>query len=184
MFRRKIPLSLKDKIRKTIWPSRGWRRALIYWRHRIFRTGDSTYRITAGLASGIAVSFSPFIGTHVLQAVALAWMVRGSLLAAFIGTAIGNPSTLPFLFWIDYKIGINLFDLFGHAETVALPQDYTWTIIVHEPLKLLLPLTAGSIICGLVSWPLSYILLCGPVRIMRTVYMKRYLQNRKPGALS
>lgn len=174
MFKRKSPLRIKEKIRETLWPSMGWRRALIYWRHRVFRTGDSSYRITAGLASGVAISFSPFIGTHVIQAFALAWLVRGSLLAAFIGTAVGNPSTLPLLFWIDYKIGINLFNLFGHAETVALPQNYTWTIIIREPLKLLMPLTLGSMICGLAAWPLSYAVLFYPVRSMRALYRQRY----------
>ena len=174
MFRRKVPLSVMRKLRESVWPSMGWGRALAYWRHRVFRTGDSACRITAGLSSGVAVSFSPFIGTHVLQAFAVAWTVRGSLLAAFIGTAIGNPSTLPFLFWIDYRIGTGLFDLFGRAETMALPQDYTWAVIVREPLKLLLPLTAGSVVCGLVSWPLSYILLFGPVRSMRALYEQRY----------
>jgi uncharacterized protein (DUF2062 family) len=172
------------KLRESVQPSMGWKRALIYWRHRMFRTGDSTYRITAGLASGVAVSFSPILGTHLAQGFLLSWLVRGNFLAMFVGTAFGNPSTLPFLFWIDYKIGINLFDLFGNAEAVALPQDYTWAIILHEPMKLLLPLLAGSIISGLISWPVSYLLLCWPVRMMRTVYVRRYLQGREPGDIS
>src|SRR5687768_11738955 len=103
ILKRRNPRPALAKIRQGLWPSMGWGRTLRYYRHRVFRTGDSTYRITAGLASGMAVSFSPFIGTHVGQGLALAWLLRASLLASFIGTALGNPATYPFIFWAAYK---------------------------------------------------------------------------------
>jgi uncharacterized protein (DUF2062 family) len=156
----------------------GWRRFLLYWRHRVFRTGDSAHRIAAGLASGAAASFNPFIGTHVAQALFLAWLLRANLLAAFIGTGLGNPATLPFLFWLSYKTGVAIIGLFGMSDVLALPADFTLRTIFHEPLRLLLPMALGGYACGLMCWPVTYALLYYPVRSARKLYGMRHKRGK------
>lgn len=189
ILKRRQPRRTAHKVRESLWPSMGWRRTGRYYRHRLFRTGDSTYRIAAGLASGVAVSFSPFLGTHFVQAVTLSWLVRGSLVAGFVGTAAGNPWTFPFIFWLIYQTGIWFCGLWGLQGFVTLPDaldqlrflEHPMAFIKYmmaNPLKLLLPLTIGGYLWVLLSWPLAYGLLYYPVRLARRAY-ERYHRHRR-----
>ncbi len=151
----------------------GMPRTLHYWWHRVFRTGDSTYRITAGLASGVAASFNPLIGTHVIQAFFLAWLLRASWIAAFLGTAIINPTTIFFAFWLSYKTGVWALGLFGMEEFAMLPQTMSWAAIKSEPMRLALPMIVGGYMCGAMAWPLTYAVFYFPVRTARRLYDRR-----------
>jgi hypothetical protein len=61
--------------------------------------------VALGLALGAAVSLTPLIGLHAVLAVLLASITPSNRLAAILGTQLGNPFTLPFFFWLEYKIG-------------------------------------------------------------------------------
>jgi len=61
--------------------------------------------VALGLAIGAAVSLTPLIGLHAVLAVLLASITPSNRLAAILGTQVGNPFTLPFFFWLEYKIG-------------------------------------------------------------------------------
>jgi uncharacterized protein (DUF2062 family) len=183
MFKRRKPLSLRHQFRETVWPSMGYKRAFYYWEHRIFRTGDSTYRVTAGLACGAAVSFSPFLGTHVMQAFLLAWLVRGNLLAAFMGTIVGLPPFLPFIFWLSYRVGLRIFELLGIGDLFALPAHFHMHDIMHAPIALLGPLTVGGYTCAAVVWVAVYFAFYGPVGMARKAYrlhrMRKYNKEHR-----
>jgi uncharacterized protein (DUF2062 family) len=156
----------------------GWKRALLYWRHRVFRTGDSTNRITTGLAIGAAVSFSPFLGTHVAQALFFTWLLRGNLVAAFLGTGVGLPPCLPFIFLVSYRVGIRILGVFGFSERFALPPGgMTWELMLHEPVKLLAPLTVGGYLCGAVAGIIVYAAFYYPVRMARIFYRAQRLHR-------
>ena len=90
-----------------------------YYSHRVGRIDDSPYRLAAGLACGVAVSFSPFIGFHVLLAVVIAFVIRANMFAAAIGTIAGNPWTFPFIWALTYKVGA----LFSGAEHTTSFSD-------------------------------------------------------------
>ena len=91
-------------------PPGGWRRALLYMRHRLTRIPDAPHRIARGVACGIFVSFTPLIGLHLLLAAALAWLVRGNVVAALIGTVVGNPLTFPFIAVLSLDLGRAIMD--------------------------------------------------------------------------
>ena len=73
----------------------GLKRTLKYWLHRISRIPDSTYAISAGIAFGASISFTPFVGLHFILAGLLAWVFRANIIASAIGTIVGNPWTFP-----------------------------------------------------------------------------------------
>lgn len=190
ILKRKKPHGFIKRTQESVWPSMGWGRAFHYYRHRIFRDGSSTYRITAGIALGAAISFSPFIGTHFLQVAAIAPLMRASILAGFAGTVFGNPWTFPFLFWIGYKVGVFVCGLFGMGDFLALPgfmdmeyfteQPFAFlSFLFAHPLKLLLPMAVGGYICALLFWPLAYLLLYYPVRYAQVSYKKERRKRRK-----
>ncbi len=190
ILKRRKPQRLSKKFQEALWPSQGWQRTFHYYRHRIFRTGDSTYKITAGLATGAAVSWTPFFGTHFIQAIFFSWLIRASMLAGFIGTAWGNPWTFAFMFWIGYQLGVQICGLFGLSEFVAIPETFNlehfiahpwefFSYLWQHPVKLLLPITIGGYLCGLLFWPVAYALLYYPVRSARTAYRLQRIKRRK-----
>ena len=193
IFKRRIKRGFWRKAREYVWPTMGWLRAANYYRHRIFRTGDSTYRITAGLAAGVGVSFSPFLGTHFLQSVVLCFILRGNWLASVIGTAFGNPWTFPFIFALTYKTGVFLCGAAGYGDFVALPDDmalgrfmeqpFDFLVFLYShPLKFLLPMTVGGYVWCVLALPVSYALLYYPVRAARKAYRLQRMRRRRDRA--
>lgn len=114
LFARRTKLSVWSKAAAFMWPASGFRRSLIYFSKRLKRIPASPHAIAAGFASGAAVSCLPLIGLHFVLAFALAWIVRGNMIAAAFGTVVGNPITFPLIFATAYRIGDALLTL-GHV---------------------------------------------------------------------
>lgn len=105
MFRRREKESLLRRGISFLWPRSGFRRAGRYIGYRIVRLPGTPYAIGGGIACGVAVSFTPFIGLHILLGAAFAWTIRCSIVASIIGTIFGNPWTFPFIWAWIYKTG-------------------------------------------------------------------------------
>lgn len=170
MFVRRVKRPILRELREAIWPSMGWRRAYLYYRHRLLRSAGSTYKIVGGLAVGVAVSFLPLLGTHWAEAIFLGWLLRVNKFAAWVGTGIGNPLTFPLMWWADYKAGAYVFGLWGMSDLVMLPNEITWHYLLENPLKLFLPMLLGGAIIAAISWPIAYGLLYYPIQSMRRGY--------------
>jgi len=78
-------------------PRKGWRRGYQYLGKRMQRLPDTPHRIALGLACGVMASFTPFFGFHFVIAAALAFIVRGNILASALGTFVGNPVSFPII---------------------------------------------------------------------------------------
>ena len=103
---RRLPRSIAQRLRGWLWPHGGWWRAGHYLLARIRRMPGTPHAIAAGFAAGAAMSMTPFLGGHVLLALALAWATRGNLLAATLGTLlVGNPWALPLILAAAYRLG-------------------------------------------------------------------------------
>ena len=150
MFKRRNPLPLHKRAGAFIWPSSGWRRSGAYVAHRLRRLPGTPYRIAAGFASGAAISFTPFIGLHFVLAAALALLIRGNVIAAAIGTVVGNPWTFPFIWLWIYSLGSWML---GYGDSLtALPENLSFQHIFQNPLDVLLPMVVGSIPTAIVAW--------------------------------
>ena len=160
MFKRRKPLTLTETARQAFCPSMGWKRAFIYTKHRLVRLSDSTHSIALGLAIGMGVSFTPILGTHFIQAGIIAWLVRGNIFSAMMGTFIGNPWTFPFIWWGGISLGKFLFGLWGIEGTGEIPDDLTvpivWDMMMTEPMTLFLPWMLGGYILVVATMPISY----------------------------
>lgn len=102
---RAAPGSRMGRLRDMVWPRMGLRRYGAYLRKRILRLQATPHAIGAGVASGAAVSMLPLIGLHFLLGFVLAFVTRGNMIAAAIGTAWGNPFTFPVFFSASYALG-------------------------------------------------------------------------------
>ena len=99
MFQRRHKLNVFQRTIQFFWPKAGWNRSTRYVFHRVARIPGSAYSLAAGFACGAAISFTPFMGLHFVISMAMAYIIRANVLAAAIGTAVGNPWTFPFI-WI------------------------------------------------------------------------------------
>lgn len=99
----------------------GFGRAMSYLKHRILRLKDSPHSIAAGLAVGVAISFSPLIGTHFIQCFLICLLLRVNILASFLGTTLGNPTTFPFIWGASYALGKYILEFFGVEGAYKVP---------------------------------------------------------------
>ncbi|PTX52230.1 hypothetical protein IQ03_01020 [Gemmobacter caeni] len=108
---------------------------------RLVRLGSDPHAVAAGFASGAALSCTPLFGLHFLLSFALAWAVRGHILAAALGTAVGNPITFPFLVSGAYGVGTLLFGVPDHLEeagmAVILRDAFLVTLVGSLPIATL-----------------------------------------------
>ena len=140
------------------------------------RMKGSSHEIAIGLSCGISISFTPFLGLHALLAITLAWVLRGSMAAALIGTLFGNPWTFPFIWYLSHEIGkLFIFDnnsmqeqflipslkeemitLFILFKNIFLTTDFSLIKKNLYSLKLIPTMALGSLPAVLISWFLSY----------------------------
>jgi uncharacterized protein (DUF2062 family) len=153
MFRRREPLPRMQRLREHLWPRTGYRRAWRYLLYRMLRINDTSYSIAAGLACGVAVAFTPFVGFHFVLAALIAWLIRGNIIASALGTLIGNPWVLPFLLWSSYSVG---HWLLGGGALRNLPDEITWHYLLRHPGHVLLPITVGSIPTAFAAWIVTF----------------------------
>ena len=142
----------------------------------IKRIKGTPQALSLGLATGIAVSFTPFIGLHSLLAIFISWVVGGSMAAALIGTLFGNPWTFPFIWYLTFEIGqfIN-YGFLSYEEEFSFKtikkEIFTLLVILKniiifvnipeleenvEKLKLIPFMVVGSIPLVFVTWILAY----------------------------
>ena len=168
MFRRRDKASFFSRCCNLLWPSMGWSRTGNYWAHRVSRLPGSVYSIAAGFACGAAISFTPFVGFHILLGVLSAWLMRANIIAAVIGTAVGNPWTFPFIWVWIYNLGVwlgfgsgskhegdlDFAALFGNARQAALKFDLTFLADTVWPV--FGPMLLGGIPTAIITWFLFY----------------------------
>ena len=172
MFRRRQKLSLSRRLREFFWPSMGFGRSTRYLAHRVARMPGTPSSIALGFACGVGVIFTPFVGLHLVISLVVAWVVRGSPLAAAIGTLASNPWTIPPILIGTYKLGARMLGTHSHHH---LPHDVTFFYMLHHPMQILLPMSLGSIPMGLTAALITYF----PARYLVKGYQQRRHQRRR-----
>jgi|TARA_R110002126_G_scaffold13118_7_gene57206 uncharacterized protein (DUF2062 family) len=181
MFQRKNPLTFLQSTREALWPSMGWLRTLRYMMCRILRLSDSPYRIAGGMAMGASISFTPIVGTHILQAFLFSFFIRTNYFAAMIGTVVGNPWTFPFMWYVSYQLGVAIFALFGMPVALDLPEGLTlWQSVdmaLHQPLDLFLPWMVGGYMLAALTWPVFFVVFFILVQRIKHMQRRRRLKS-------
>jgi uncharacterized protein len=158
LFRRREAESFLERMRVHVWPRRSWSRSSRYVVYRLRRLSDTPHAVALGFAVGVFSALTPFIGTHLVMAMLLAWVIGGSVVAAVLGTFVGNPLTYPVIWYATYEVGSLMLgggtqkqeiDLSGGIFQSSL--DQLWPILK--------PMTLGCIPLGLALAALSYVLV-------------------------
>lgn len=150
LFRRREPVSFSARIRTLLWPRSSIRRSLSYYAKRVLRLRATPHAIAAGIAAGVFVSFTPFLGLHFVLAGVFAWLLGGNLIASALGTAIGNPLLLPAIWASTFELGrLILYGPGGHAAgPIHLGHALAQLDFASIWKPLLLPMTVGSLVEG------------------------------------
>lgn len=181
MFKRRKPLAIWDKLQHLLAPQRGWRRRLHYFRYRVLRLNSSPHSIAAGLATGVGISFTPFI-PHILSGGLIAWVMRGNLVAMGIGTLIGNPWTFPFLWLGSIYVGqFILGGLFHYGDVdITVSKLVTLDVPVDNLLEVYVTWAVGAVPFFVASWLIVYFTV---LPIIRRFQSFRAHLHRHPKAL-
>ena len=154
------------------------------------RLKGTPHELALGFSTGVAVSFTPFIGFHALISISLAWAIRGSMAAAIIGTFFGNPWTFPLIWYLTLKVGNifygEIFNFNNKISFVLLKTELTTLLLIFKnlfitfdineisnnllSLKLIPVMTVGSVPLVIVAWSVVYFL---------SVNIIKSYQNRK-----
>jgi len=174
LFKRRKAESFLERIRVSLWPRRSWGRSTRYVVHRVRRLSATPHAVALGFAAGVFVSCTPFIGFHLIMSALVAWVIGGSIVAAVLGTFIGNPLTYP-LFWVaTYEIGSVMLGRGAGKPHIDLSKeifqtDQLWPIVQ--------PMSLGALPLGLALGALSYFLVRPAVNAYQ--HRRRSLRGRE-----
>ena len=179
-------------MRSVLWPTRGFRRLFSYLFQRITRLPGSPASIATGFASGVAASFTPFLGLHFIIGGALAMLLRGNVLASAIGTFFGNPWTFILIWLADYEIGVSVIHSLGYGadlrvlsieelgvvmghvmQFMSFSGKIAWADLAVDLEQVFTPMLIGGIVLGSVAWVVSFLLTLWAVKGWRTHRAKR-----------
>jgi len=169
LFRRRHRPSRIERLRVAVWPRNSWARSTRYFSKRVLRLTATPNAIALGFAAGAFASFTPLVGFHFLTAFALAYVLRGNLIAAALGTSVGNPLTFPFIWASTFKLGQWI--LHGRASKADPHQ-------VHQQFQeglfaksldalwpMLKPMFIGAVPIGLIVATVSYVVVYKSVEV-------------------
>lgn len=194
MFKRK-PRTWGRTFLEVFYPRGGWTRAARYVIHRIRRLPDPAHRISRGVAAGVFVCFTPFFGLHFVLAAAIAWTIRGNVLAALLATFVGNPLTFPIIAEVSLEIGTRILhlpldmhlpqvieafsralnDVWHNVIAIFTRDQAQWHGLGRFWHRVLLPYFVGGIVPGLVAALVSYYLTTPVI----TAYQKSRVKRLK-----
>lgn len=170
LFRPRTPPTLAYRVQTALWPRRSWARSIRYIGLRLKRLPASPHRIALGFAVGVFMVFTPFLGLQLILCILVAWMVRGSILAAVMGSLVGNPLTYPSIWIATYSLGIMLIGDSTPFQLTILQEragDFTSALeaasfsgitrTLYNLWQLIKPMAAGSIPIGGLAALLAYV---------------------------
>ena len=179
LFRRRVRPDLLARLRVAAWPRHSWSRSARYFAKRVLRLSGSPHAIAAGVAAGAFASFTPFIGFHFIIGFVIALVIGGNLVAAALGTAVGNPLTFPLIWASTYKLGNAILGASGRViETADFPHnlaeksfDAFWPVIR--------PMVVGAVPLGAPTALALYVVVLYSVRAFQTMRHERLAVRRR-----
>lgn len=155
-----------------------------YYQKRLMRLSGSPHSIAAGFSAGVALAMTPFLGFHYLLCFVVAFLVRGNVLAAVLGTSLGNPLTFPFIWLGTFETGSLILGWFGRR-----PEPVDLDHLAHKLLTeswreiwpILEPMLVGAVPIALLLGAISYVLVYIAAQGFQTSRRQRFAMRR--GAL-
>jgi uncharacterized protein (DUF2062 family) len=182
LFRSREPTDPMTRLRLAVWPRVSWSRSAQYFQKRVVRLAGSPHAVALGVAVGVAVGFTPFLGFHIIIALPLAWLLGANLVAAALGTAIANPLTIPFIWAGTYRLGRIFVGGPAHfARGGDVPENLAEKSL-HAIWPVIKPMLVGSIPLGLIAGAIAYFMVLAATRGFRAMRAERLAERRRQRA--
>ena len=182
LFRRRKPLRLHQRLHHLMWPRRGWARAIRYYTKRLLRLSGTPHSIAAGFAAGVALSMTPFVGFHYILCFVVAFLLRINVLAAVLGTTIGNPLTFPVIWLATFETGNLVLGRFGRPESEMNVEAITHALFHdswHAVLPVLEPMLIGSIPIAILTGGIAYCAVYYAAAAFQSARRERFAVRRR-----
>lgn len=159
---------------ERIWNRIG--RTLRYGYLRIVRIKAPAESIALGMAMGVFAGALPFLSFQMIIAVSLAFLVRGNVIAAALGTWWTNPFNWPIVFPLLFLLGsqfvsanvspLDIHELIHMPFTELLCQGWQWLLVT----------TLGGVIVGI---PMAVGVYFMTLRMVRLYHDRRAERRRR-----
>lgn len=144
---------MKSKAKKRTKYSRRWLLRYIKVTYaRFLKIRGEPRQIALGLALGIMIGMTPFMGFHTVSALFLAAFWKWNKIAAVAGVFITNPFTAPFIYPVTYLVGNTILGLSSISSMDKALSVETFAHLIKTSPLIMVDLVVGGIIIGL---PLS-----------------------------
>ncbi len=107
------------------------------------------------MAIGVCVGLTPTIPLHTTLSVLFAFLLRKSKLAAALGVWVANPFLLPFIYILDYKVGMLITGAAGFSLDYT---EVTPSNLLELGWEVAYPMLIGGLVIGLLSILPTYFL--------------------------
>lgn len=156
------------------------KRAVRYNYLRIMRQGLSTHCIASGMAAGIFAGCLPILPFQTVVALGLAFIFRGSKIAAMAGTWISNPLNWVPVYTLTYYIGraVTPFDVSFDPQHLEIKQ------MLAQGWELVVLMLAGGVVIAIPTTFIAYIVTFRAVNRFRQRRMIRLIKKYRDGASS
>ncbi len=149
---------------------------------RILRLTASPYAVAIGVALGVFVSWTPFIGVHFVMAFALTYLFSGNMVAAALGcAAFGNPLTYPFIWGTTWEVGHLLLNRGDemHGQSIDLAALFHELHLNELWRPVLEPMLVGSIPPAVVTSVIAYFAIFYAVRGFQSRRRERLMERAR-----
>ncbi len=192
LFKSSRSPGLLERLRLALWPRRSWGRSLRYVYFRMKRLPTSPHRIAVGAAIGVFAVFTPFLGFQLVLAAILCLILRGSIVASFLSSFVGNPITYPMIWFSTYHLGHLLLGTSAPGQLSAFRKEAgeLWNSVVSfspnafmdavdSIWPILKPMMLGALPLGALAAILTYL---GARRLIVAARNSKTLRSRIPAA--
>lgn len=123
------------------------------------------HNVAIGLAAGVFAGFLPIIPFQTIAALVFAWPLRGSKIAAALGTWVSNPLNWVPFYMMLYYVGKALapFDV-----PPFNPSLLELEVMLHQGWQWFAVMCLGGVVLGVPASLISYVLCLRLVRLYRT----------------
>jgi uncharacterized protein (DUF2062 family) len=130
-------------------PHRRWMTPIRKAYHRFLKIRGNPREIALGLALGLFVGMTPFMGLHTAIAVPLAALCKWNKFSAALAVWVSNPLTAPFVYGLTYIVGAKvLFIQDGYKLPLEFNLDALFYTLRSAP-EIIGILLVGGIVVGL-----------------------------------
>ena len=118
--------------------------------------------LAMGMGIGVFVGMTPTFPFHTIISIPLAHIFRGSKRAALLGVWISNPLTLPFCYYISYKVGMLTLDKPSPFKSLDLTS---FDDFLNLGLEVGGAMMMGGLILGVILGLLTYMITYHVARV-------------------